>query len=315
MRSFYKDLYAKEEIDSEAQDRLFNKLKHKLTDSQKKTCEGKITKEELTDALKMMHNNKSPGEDGIPVEFYKTFWNIIGDDFTEVVNSCFDMENLTESQRMGLISCLFKKGDRLNLQNWRPISLLNADYKLISKVMANRLCKVLQFVISDDQTCSVPGRTILFNCHILRDIVELCEMENHPVALLSIDQMKAFDRVSWDFLFKTLEKLNFGTMFIKCVKTMYNNIKSCVKVNGHISEPFTLERGVRQGCPLSPLLYILVAEVLSNSLKLDKNIQGVTVDSTEFKVTQYADDTTLILKGNASLNNLRAKFLSIQFNS
>ena len=175
------------------------------------------------------------------------------------------------------------------------------DYKLIAKVLSNRLAKMLGSLIAEDQTCAVPGRTILGTCHVLRDLIQLCEEDNLPVALLSIDQMKAFDRVNWDFLLKVLEKMNFGPTFIEWIKILYTGIQSRVKVNGYVSEPFHLERGVRQGCPLSPLLYVLAAEVFAESVRHDKQVKGITVEKTEFKILQYADDTTLILSGDKSI--------------
>ncbi|MCP3925856.1 MAG: reverse transcriptase family protein, partial [Desulfobacterales bacterium] len=158
-------------------------------------------------------------------------------------------------------------------------------------------------IVSEDQTCSVPKRSILSNGHILRDLIYYAENENLPAALLSLDQMKAFDRVNWNFLFKTLESFGFGPQFISYIKTLYNNIASCVKVNGFISAPFTLERGVRQGCPLSPLLYIIVSEIFAISVRKNKNITGITIKNVEFKITQYADDTTIILQGEKSITS------------
>ena len=106
------------------------------------------------------------------------------------------------TQRLGLIAILYKKGDRTNFKNWRPISLLNTDYKILAKIFSKRLSKVLATIINSDQTCAVPGRTILTNGLLLRDLIELSDERGIPAALVCLDQLKAFDRVSWDFLFK-----------------------------------------------------------------------------------------------------------------
>ena len=300
VKEFYASLYKEEPVDSNLQDTLLQKISKRLSETEKNICEHPLTLEEINTALKTMVNGKSPGIDGLPCEFYKLFWKSLGKHFLNVINSCFDNKSLTPSQRIALISCLFKKGDRENIKNWRPLSLLNCDYKIIAKVLANRLSKVLTSIIAEDQTCSVPGRSILGNCHALRDIIQFSENENLPVALLSIDQMKAFDRVNWNFLLKTLEKFNFGPVFISWVKLLYTNIESKVKCNDFISDPFTPSRGVRQGCPLSALLYVLIAEVFAANVRCDPAIKGVTVGKTEFKIIQYADDTTLLLQGNQS---------------
>ena len=303
VRQFYQELYTQEPVDTQIQNELFDNLSSTLTEEQRKICEGPLTEKELKTAVSQMVNSRSPGLDGLPCEFYKMFWGKLGRDLFEVVDKCFEDKSLTLSQKIGLITCLFKKGDRLDLQNWRPISLLNVDYKIIAKALANRLAKVLHLIISEDQTCAVPGRTILSTCHSLRDIIQICEDENLPLALLSIDQMKAFDRVSWDFLFKTLAKFNFGPTFIGWVKILYNDTQSAVKVNGHVSNTFNLGRGVRQGCPLSALLYVLVAEVFAATIRNDKSISGLKLNNEEFKILQYAIDTTLLLHGNNSLDN------------
>lgn len=123
---------------------------------------------------------------------------------------------------------IFKKGDRLDHKNWRPISLLNVDYKLCARVLAGHLLKVIASVVAPDQTCGVPGRYIGENVTFLRDVVELANGYNLPVALLSLDQEKAFDRADWPFLFATLAKMGFGDNFIRWVRFLYTDVRSSV---------------------------------------------------------------------------------------
>ena len=108
---------------------------------------------------------------------------------------------------------IFKKGDRKNLKNWRPISLLNVDYKICSKVLSLRLSKVLEFIVDPDQTCSVPGRKIASNLHILRDVLDYIDRTNETGILISFDQEKAFDRVNRTFLLNLLSRFGFGPSF------------------------------------------------------------------------------------------------------
>ena len=110
-----------------------------------------------------MARNKGPGSDGLPMEFYVKFWDVLGSDLVTVLNSCFDAGLLSSSQRHGLISLSFKKGDWLDPRNWRPISLLNVDYKLAARVLGGHLLKVIHLIVADDQTCGVPGRYISEN--------------------------------------------------------------------------------------------------------------------------------------------------------
>ena len=143
-----------------------------------------------------------------------------------------------------------KKGDKTNLNNFRPISLLNVDYKIISKALANRLKVVMSSIISPEQSC-VPGRDIIDNIMSVRDVIDLVTLNNKEGFLIKLDQEKAFDRVSHSFMFKVLNKLNFGNTFISWIKILYNDIKSTVKINGHLTPFFPICRGVRQGCPIS----------------------------------------------------------------
>ena len=120
-------------------------------------------------------------------------------------------------------------------KNWRPISLLNVDYKLCARTLAGRLLKVIHHVVAPDQTCGVPGRYIGENVALLRDVAQYANDLNIPVAILSLDQEKAFDRVHWHFLFSTLQKMGFGPSFIRWVELLYSDIRSSVIINGYTS--------------------------------------------------------------------------------
>ena len=120
-------------------------------------------------------------------------WGVLCQDLVDVLYTCYASGSLSLPQRRGIISLVFKRGDRLDARNWRPITLLNVDYKLASRVLAGRLLKVIHVVVSKDQTCGVPGRFIGENVALLRDIVDYTSFSNVPAAVLSLDQEKAFD--------------------------------------------------------------------------------------------------------------------------
>ena len=197
-----------------------------------------------------MAKGKSPGSDGLPMELYIAFWDLLGEDLVNVFNASLEAGLLPFSQREALTALILKKG--LDHKNWQPISLLNVDYKLCARVLAGRLLKVIALVVAPDQTCGVPGRYIGENVTFLHDVVELANKYNLPVALLSLDQEKAFDRVDWPFLFATLAKMGFGDNFIRWVRLLYTDVRSSILVNGYTSRPFKPSHGVRQVCPLSP---------------------------------------------------------------
>ena len=130
----------------------------------------------------------------------------------------------------------------------------------------------------------------------------LTEKEQIPGFVLLIDFEKAFDSIEWPFLFNCLQKFNFGENFISWIKILYQNIKSCVGNNGYYSEAFDISRSVRQGCPISALLFILVAEILAISIRDNKDIQGIAINNATYKIAQLADDTTLFLSNLQSVS-------------
>ena len=244
-----------------------------------------------------MSSNKSPGIDGLPVEFYSKFFQVIGPDLLEVYNCIFSTGVLSESQRTGVVTLLPKPGDPLDPSNRRPISLLTVDYKIIAKVLQLRMSPVMKIIVNQFQTCSVPGRSIHNNLGIIRDIIDFSNSRDSLCAIISIDQHKAFDKVNWHFMFRVLERMNFGNNFRKWVSILYNNIFSRLLINGSFTDKFDISRGVRQGCPLSPALYVLFIEPLARFISQSRDIIGFPVPGgggMAVKFLQYADDATCV---------------------
>jgi len=202
------------------------------------------------------------------------------------------------TQRRGIIKLIPRKDAEPDLiKNWRPITLLNCDYKIAAKAIANRLKKLSQLVNSD-QTGFIQGRFIGENIRLIDSVINFAAAKNIPGLLLFLDFEKAFDSLNWFFIQRTFKHFNFGSSIINWVKTFYNNIESCVLNNGWSSNFFKPERGVRQGCPLSPYLFVLCAEVLAEKIRNTKDIKGIFVNQNEIQISQHADDTTLILDGS-----------------
>ena len=152
-------------------------------------------------------------------------------------------------------------------------------------------------LIDNDQTGFIKGRFIGENILLIDSIIKYASSKNIPGLLLFVDFEKAFDSVDWTFIIRTLENFGFGTSFIHGIKLFYTDIESCVLNNGWASHTFKLQRGVRQGCPLSPYLFILSAEILAKAVRKNNIIKGICVNNQEIKLSQYADDTTFILDG------------------
>ena len=250
---FSSTLFSKEEVANSLNASFFNELL-RLSEESADICEGPITIEGCATALKQMANFKTPGLDGLPKEFYEFAFKYIGKSFVSLINRCYSEGILPPSQRQGLITLICKDPNNAEtLKNWRPISLLNVDYKIISKVFTLRLRKVIGDIVHPDQTCSIPGRSIQDNIHLIRNLIEYANGKNISAAIISLDQAKAFDRVSHSYLFDVLHAFGFKPQFIAMVKLLYTDIKSRILVNGYTSSEFAVERSVRQGCSLSPL--------------------------------------------------------------
>lgn len=305
---FYTHLFSAEPIDPECKEILFHGVNRFLSDDDRVMCEGIVTLAELTASLKTMNTNKAPGSDGFSVEFYTKFWDFLGPLLLRVINQSFADGELSESMKVSITRLIYKKrGDIKDLKNWRPISLLNVDYKICSKAITLRLSKVLDSIIDPDQTCSVPGRSISNNLILLRDTFEYIAQTDETGILISLDQEKAFDRVNRTFLMDLLGRFGFGPDFRKWISTFYLGANMRIILNGWLSKPIMLMRGVRQGDSLSPLLYILCVEALACQIRLCNDIRGFLLPGAkgrQFKVRQYADDTTSFVKDYNSLVRL-----------
>lgn len=300
VKDFYENLYASKENEIIDVDLPSVVDGPKLTQEQSDSVEGEISVGEALSALKKMKNNKSPGGDGYTTEFFKFFWTDIGVFLVRSINFGFRTGQMSLSQRQGVITCIPKEGKpKKFLKNLRPITLLNTAYKIASACIAERLKSVLPEIIHEDQKGFLPGRFIGENLRMLYDILFYTDANNIPGLLLLIDFEKAFDSVSWSFMQKCLDYFNFGPNMKHWIKTFYNNVYSCVAVNGGYSERFSVYRGCRQGDPCSPYLYLICAEILSLLIRSNPDIKGINIaDDVKALLSQFADDTTLFLNGS-----------------
>ena len=245
-----------------------------------------------------MKKGKSPGLDGIPIEFYQTFWNLIQDRYLAYIKKAQVVGFPDKTNTSATILIYKDKGETYLLVYYRPISLINTDLKILCKVLSNRMKPVLKHIIHSSQTC-VPGRQIDQTVHLLRDMIDISNEDNLGTAFVFLDQEKAFDRVNHKFLFKTMAAFGFGPVFIEWIRTIYSNASTKFKINGFLTEKNSLNSGVRQGCPLSALLYVLVIEILALQLRNNPNIVGFLVGGERIVSLHYADDAIIVMKQNA----------------
>ena len=303
-KQFYKTLYTRNKTLTSGKTFFNSKAIPKLTHYDKQMCEQPITIEECAKALLSLNNGKSPGSDGFPPDFYKMFWKNIKSLVFDSLLYGIENHELSIEQKRGVLKLILKKNKNpCYLKNWRPISLLNTDYKILAQIFSKRLQKVLPTIISEFQNGYIKDRYIGYNIRTIVDIINFSKAKERDCLIAFLDFEKAFDQLDWNFIDQTLTAFNFGPLFKSVVKTMYTNVSSCVTNNGYSSEFFQIERGIRQGCPLSALLFILAVEILSIKIRASPTIKGITINNYEIKLTQLADDTTLFLKNTQSLHN------------
>jgi hypothetical protein len=257
-----------------------------------------------------MKHNKTPGIDGFSVEFFKVFWKKLRYALLRSLNYSFVIGLLPKTFRTSLVT-LIPKGekDRTLLKNWRPISLLSVGYKILTSTLARRLREILTSIIHPSQTGFIKNRLITDTHRVVFDIIHYLEANNNLGMLMLIDFEKAFDTVSWDFLYETLDLFGFGDSFKTWIKIFNTNIEAFVIQNGFLSQTVKIQRGIRQGDPISGYLFILCAEIFAILVKNNQEITGIYYGDTQLKLMQFADDTTLFLNGTqtslqASLNTL-----------
>ena len=237
--------------------------------------------------------------------FLSFFWVDLGKYILRSINYAYRNGLLSVTQKQGIITCLPKPNKARNvLKNWRPISLLNVIYKLMSSAIANRLKTVLNKLIGPDQKGFITGRYIGENIRLVYDILFETKQQQIPGLLLSIDFQQAFDSISWKFIHKVLDYFNFGPSIKSWIKLFQSGAESCILQNGFMSDFFQLGRGCRQGDPISPYIFILCVEVLGIMIRKSEGVKGIKINNVEFKLSQYADDTQMFLDGSeASLKS------------
>ena len=215
-----------------------------------------ITPEEVKLAIKLLNKNSSPGSDGFTSSFYQSL-PILVPKLVEIFNNSFLRKSLPPSQLTALVKLIPKIRSPTLVTHYRPISLLNTDYKILSHIISNRLKPLLNHIISPEQQCGLPGRQIFHNHLNIKSAIDLAIDFGQPLAIVQIDFYKAFDSLSHSFLLAVAEKLGIPSDLLKWIRIFLTNLRSQLLINGCPSDFIAIKRGIRQGCPLSMLLFIL----------------------------------------------------------
>ena len=303
LKCFYSDLYSKNnKLDSSNYGLFFLNSNIPKISYNNFLCEESISSEEIKKAVKNLKANKSPGTDGLTAEFYQFFFENIKDYLYDSINYSFQNKSLSIEQWRGILKLIPKKDkDLTNMRSFRPISLLNTDYKIIAHILASRFQEVLPEIISTDQNGYLQGRFIGHNIRTIIDTMQHIILKKQQAYLLFLDFEKAFDKLDHKFLVNALHNFDFENNYIQWIKILYTDIQSCILNNGYTSPYFQITAGIRQGCPISALLFIIAVECLSIYIKNNNSIKGIIMGHVERKITQLADDTTLFLRDIGSI--------------
>lgn len=211
-----------------------------VSQQQQQALELPFTAKEIHQAINSMASHKAPGPYGIPIEFYKLVWPMIKADFMDMLQICWQAERFPQSLNHGIISLIFKKGDRKDIAYYRPITLLNNTYKILAKAMARRLKPLLPTMISPNQTGFIAGWSILENIIVAEEVITRALALQLPIVELLLDFEKTYDRVEWDFLCQVLQVAGFGPNFLTWAKMLYKDASSSINTNGYISSPISI---------------------------------------------------------------------------
>ena len=301
VQRFYTKLYSCDQVNPIEQNFFLNNLDVGLSDQQKEHLQNDLSDFEIETAISQMAKGKAPGPDGLSVEFYTRCWPIVKHDFVNLLNQMYSTQSIDNRTKSGFITLIYKKGPKTNISNYRPISLLNYDLKIFTKCLTNRL-KPFMTNLSHKNQYAKPGKQIFSIANLLRDLWWDASDSKIDAYFVSLDFKKAFDSIDQHWLSRVLHKMNFPTKFIRTINSLNKDANVRVLVNGFRTGQVPINKGVRQGDPLSLYLFLLAVEPLVATINNNTRIEGLGKGrKRNVKCPSYADDLTLTLVGSPSV--------------
>uniref|UniRef100_A0A8C4M5S2 RNA-directed DNA polymerase n=1 Tax=Equus asinus asinus TaxID=83772 RepID=A0A8C4M5S2_EQUAS len=299
LREYYEKLYANKLDNLEEMAKFLDCYNlPKLNQEEIENLNRPITSKEIETVMKNLPKNKSPGPDSFSGEFYQTF----KEDLLPILLKLFQ-----KSEEDGRFPktfyeaniALIPKADKDNRkkENHRPILLLKIDAKILNKILAKQLQQCIKKIIHHDQVVIIPGTQEWFNiCKSINMIHHIKKMRNKNHMIISTDAEKAFDKIPQPFMIKTLNKMGIEGKYLNVVKAVYDNPTANIILKGEKLKAIHLRTRTRQVCPLSPLLFNIVLEVLAREIRQEKGIKGIQIGNEEVKLLLFADDIILYIE-------------------
>src|SRR5258708_10998744 len=293
-----------------------------ITDEESISLNEELTYSEIKQALKQSPNNKAPRLNGIPIEVYKTLhkrhiinskadkpsFNII-----KLLKTAYnDIENngITEKNLLkGWLCPIYKKKDCCEISNYRPITILNVKYKILTTALMGKLSLIAPKLVNKCQAAFIKRRSIFDQIDLVTRMTDLCEITNQDGAIIALDQEKAYNKIRHDYLWIVIKAMNIPTCLINTIKSLYTKAETTVILNSETSRKFQVTRGVRQGDPLSCLLFNLAIEPMSHVLRTSDNLSGLHINTPNVQhkarvLALFTDDASIFLSKNDNPNSL-----------
>ncbi|KAM6547612.1 hypothetical protein CsatB_019288 [Cannabis sativa] len=303
---YYQDLFTSHGVDQESVDIIIDKIPSVIDNASRTSLSSPFTATDVHNALKTMSDDKSPGLDGLSVMFYTNYWHIVGQQVTAAVLDVLNNGADPSIFNTTLITLIPKVKKPTHITQYRPISLCNVLYKLVSKAVVMRLKPFLPQVISEYQSAFISQRLITDNILVAFELLHSLKGRKRGskgYAVIKLDMSKAFDRVEWDFVAQVMLKMGFGTTIVDLILRCLTTVSYSFMLNGSIQGQVTPYRGIRQGDPLSPYLFLICVEGLSRLLQHEESIgdlQGLKISRNAPSVSHlfFADDSVLFCRAN-----------------
>ena len=319
LAKYYRMLFREKVTQRAEARRLLNRMTEErkkgkgLSRASREEMDEPISEDEIYDVMETLPLGKQAGPDRIPNIVFRMLPKLLAPKLCRLLESALRKGKLPDSFLKGDIGLLFKKGDRDDVRNYRPITLLQGAYKIFTRVLARRMLRVVHEFVDESQKGFVP-HTVIQDATMLTSLIEQYindDCVNRKGLMVFLDMEKAFDRVSYSFLLGGLKAVGFGPRFRQTIKLMYDAQRPPqrrIYANGYYSDWFGIKSGVAQGCPVSPLLFLIVAQALRVAIEME-GVKGITIGEVITFISQFADDTTLLLKNT---NQLRPAFRGVQ---